>query len=299
MTANTDIRPRKLPVSASDSLGAQPTSAARLMTQNAAVERNAAVEQNAAVDPTSAALARFRRAARPPHLTARRAHPNVRLRMESGHARGSVQSGAVLGNYRVLDRLGAGGMGVVYLGRHEALGHSVAIKVLQPELSSNESMVRRFFHEAQAATSIRNPGIVQIFDFGTSPTGAVYFVMELLEGTPLSSRLAKGPLPSAVGCRIARQIATVLEAAHRRGIVHRDLKPDNLFLVPDPEVPGGERVKVLDFGIAKLASDAQTLGLRTNTGLILGTPFYLKHPLISRRRQCERFRDDGPRHRVP
>ena len=183
--------------------------------------------------------------------------------------------GVKLGSYRVLSRLGEGGMGVVYVGRHEALGHSVAVKVLQPELSSDGEMVQRFFNEAQAATAIRNLGIVQVFDFGTTPDGQAYFVMELLEGQSLASRLQERRLSCTEACRIGRQIANVLQAAHARGITHRDLKPENLFLVPDAEAMGGERVKVLDFGIAKLAGQVQVAGVKTRTGLVMGTPCYM------------------------
>jgi serine/threonine-protein kinase len=183
--------------------------------------------------------------------------------------------GVKLGSYRVLSKLGEGGMGVVYVGRHEALGHSVVVKVLQPELSSDGEMVQRFFNEAQAATAIRNLGIVQVFDFGTTPDGRAYFVMELLEGQNLASRLQQRRLTCTEACRFGRQIANVLQVAHARGITHRDLKPENLFLVPDVEAMGGERVKVLDFGIAKLAGQAQVAGVKTRTGLIMGTPCYM------------------------
>ncbi|HWU86779.1 MAG TPA: protein kinase, partial [Kofleriaceae bacterium] len=183
--------------------------------------------------------------------------------------------GSLLGNYRILEQLGEGGMGVVYVGRHEALGHRVAVKVLQPEMSSNAAMVQRFFNEAQAATAIRNPGIVQVFDFGTTPNGRAYFVMELLEGETLTVRLARRRQSFEECCRLGRQVANVLQAAHAAGITHRDLKPDNLFLVADPEVIGGERVKVLDFGIAKLAGEAQSSGMKTRTGLFMGTPDYM------------------------
>jgi serine/threonine-protein kinase len=182
--------------------------------------------------------------------------------------------GALLGKYRVLEQLGEGGMGVVYVGRHEQLGHRVVVKVLRPEMSRKTDMVQRFFNEAQAATSIRNPGIVQVFDFGTTPDGQAYFVMELLDGQSLGARLKQRRLDDAECCRLGRQVANVLQAAHAAGITHRDLKPDNLFLVPDPEVIGGERVKVLDFGIAKLSSDAHA-GVHTRTDLVMGTPSYM------------------------
>jgi len=182
--------------------------------------------------------------------------------------------GTLLGNYRVVDQLGEGGMGVVYIGRHEALGHRVVVKVLQPELSRDAVMVQRFVNEAQAATEIRNPGIAQIFDFGTTPDGRAYIVMELLEGETLAARLTHRRYDHAECCRLGRQVANVLQAAHAAGITHRDLKPDNLFLVSDSEVIGGERIKVLDFGIAKLAGDGPA-GVRTHTGLVMGTPDYM------------------------
>jgi len=180
--------------------------------------------------------------------------------------------GSLLGNYRVVEKLGEGGMGVVYIGRHETLGHRVVVKVLRPEMSSHRGIVQRFFNEAQAATAIRNPGIVQVFDFGTAPVGRAYFVMELLEGQTLDARIKQRRPTYEDCCRLGRQIANVLQAAHAAGITHRDLKPDNLFLVPDAEVVGGERVKVLDFGIAKLAGE---VGVKTGTGLVMGTPNYM------------------------
>jgi serine/threonine protein kinase len=183
--------------------------------------------------------------------------------------------GASLGNYRVEELLGQGGMGVVYVGRHEKLGHRVAVKVLRAEMSRNADMVRRFFNEAQAATAIRNAGIVQVFDFGTTPDGCAYFVMEMLEGESLSARLKERLLDAVESCRLARQIANVLQSAHTAGITHRDLKPDNLFLVPDAEVAGGERVKVLDFGIAKLAGEVHAAGVHTRADLVMGTPSYM------------------------
>ncbi|HWO23467.1 MAG TPA: protein kinase [Kofleriaceae bacterium] len=203
--------------------------------------------------------------------------------MTSGAPRPAELIGALLGSYRVLGKLGQGGMGEVYVGRHEALGHKVAVKVLKPELSRDADMVRRFFKEAQAAAAIRNLGIVQVFDFGTTPDGRAYFVMEMLEGDSLAARLKQRRLSYVECCRVGRQAANVLQAAHAAGITHRDLKPDNLFLIPDSEVAGGERVKVLDFGIAKvldfgiteLGSEDHSTDVRTRTGLMLGTPVYM------------------------
>jgi serine/threonine-protein kinase len=183
--------------------------------------------------------------------------------------------GTLLGNYRVDNQLGAGGMGVVYVGHHEALGRPVVMKVLQPELCNDADMVQRFFEEARAVTAVRSLGIVQMLDFGVTPDHRAYCVMERLEGESLAARLKQHRLDHAVCCRLGRQVANVLQAAHAAGIFHCDLKPANLFLVPDPEITGGERVKVLDFGIAKLAGEAQSAGVRTYTSLMLGTLHYM------------------------
>jgi hypothetical protein len=135
--------------------------------------------------------------------------------------------GSLLGNYRVVHRLSEGGMGVVYVAHHEALGRRVVIKVLQPELCNDADMVQRFFNEARAATAIRSPGIVQVFDFGVTPDRRAYCVMELLEGESLAARLRRRRCDLAECCRLGRQIANVLQAAHATGITHRDLKPAN------------------------------------------------------------------------
>jgi serine/threonine-protein kinase len=182
--------------------------------------------------------------------------------------------GTQVGAYRVLQQIGEGGMGSVWLAEHVALGRRAALKVLHPEFSNRPDIVARFFNEARAATSIADPGIVQIFDFGQHADGSAYIVMELLDGEPLDRRLRRaGALNLADGLRLMRQVASTLGAAHARGIVHRDLKPENIFIVRDPEVPGGERAKVLDFGIAKLASDQATV--KTQTSAMMGTPTFM------------------------
>ncbi|MCA9694995.1 MAG: serine/threonine protein kinase, partial [Myxococcales bacterium] len=186
--------------------------------------------------------------------------------------------GTTLGKYRVGRRLGAGGMGVVYVGEHELLGNQVAVKVINPELARSEGSVTRFLNEAVSAARIKHAGIVQIFDYGADATsGSAYFVMELLDGESLAERLARvGWLDTAHALRLVAQIADTLRAAHAAGIIHRDLKPDNVFLVPDPLVPGGERIKLLDFGIAKLFGDGLGGGASaTRTGDVLGTPYYM------------------------
>ena len=166
-------------------------------------------------------------------------------------------------------------MGAVYLAEHTLLGRRAAVKVLQPNLSSNQDIVQRFFNEARAATAIADPGIVQIFDFGYHTDGSAYIVMEFLEGEPLDARLKRhGRLAPEEALRLLRQVASSLHAAHSRGIIHRDLKPENIFLVADREVAGGERAKILDFGIAKLSNNADSK-VKTHTAAIMGTPMYM------------------------
>jgi eukaryotic-like serine/threonine-protein kinase len=182
---------------------------------------------------------------------------------------------ALLGQYRVTGTIGRGGMGVVHAAEHALLGRRAAIKVLRPELSQNQDAVTRFFNEARAAAAICHPGIVEVYDFGWTSDGAAFLVMELLEGESLTRRAARVPFRWQAVLAIARQIAGALTAAHAKGIVHRDLKPDNVFLVPDPDVPGGERIKLLDFGIAKLAVASSTAYSVTRTGAVIGTPTYM------------------------
>jgi serine/threonine protein kinase len=182
-------------------------------------------------------------------------------------------AGTQVGAYRVLQQIGAGGMGEVWMAEHTILGRRAAIKVLHPGHSRQPEIVARFFNEARAATAIADPGIVQIFDFGHHE-GSAYIAMELLQGEPLDKRLARvGALALGDALRITRQVASSLAAAHARGIVHRDLKPENIFLVIDAEVVGGERAKILDFGIAKLGGDSG--GVKTQTSALMGTPTFM------------------------
>ncbi|HEX4456067.1 MAG TPA: serine/threonine-protein kinase [Kofleriaceae bacterium] len=182
--------------------------------------------------------------------------------------------GTQIGAYRIVEQIGEGGMGAVYRAEHVMIGRAAAVKVLHPMFGARPDIVARFFNEARAATQVSDPGIVQIFDFGQAADGRAYIVMELLDGEPLDQRLARaGALPVGDTLRIMRQVASSLGAAHARGIIHRDLKPENIFLARDPEVAGGMRAKLLDFGIAKLTQD-QT-GPKTNTQAMIGTPAYM------------------------
>ncbi len=182
--------------------------------------------------------------------------------------------GQVIGNYRIVSELGKGGMGMVYRAEHTQLGRPAALKMLLPQLSSDASIVQRFFNEARAASAIDHPGIVEVYDYGTHTDGAAYIVMALLRGESLENRLQRGPLPPLEGASILAQVLGALAAAHQRGIVHRDLKPDNIFLTPNELMPGGIQVKLLDFGIAKLA-DEKSAGFKTQTGMMMGTPAYM------------------------
>jgi serine/threonine-protein kinase len=181
-----------------------------------------------------------------------------------------------LGNYRIVSTIGEGGMGVVYRAEHVLIGRKVAVKLLQPRMSHDAELVDRFFTEARAAAMIQHPGLVELFDFGYHEDGRAYIVMELVEGESLTARLARdGRLPLDLALVIARQMASALHAAHEQGIVHRDLKPENIFLVPDAESPVKLRVKVLDFGIAKLLGVEEERSVKTKTGAVFGTPRYM------------------------
>src|SRR4051812_7144944 len=155
--------------------------------------------------------------------------------------------GKEFGNYRLAEVLGKGGTSIVYRGVHRSIGSEVAIKVLRR--SGSPAMGKRVFHEAGAAGPIRPPRIATGFDYRQADDGVAYLVMELLQGESLGDRLRRrGRLDPIEAARLMRQVCGALIAAHDADIVHRDIKPQNLFIVRDAEVVGGERVKVLDFG---------------------------------------------------
>ena len=182
--------------------------------------------------------------------------------------------GKKCGNYELESVLGSGGMGTVYSAVQPTLGKRVAIKVLRPALADDRKAVGRLIDEARATSAIGHGNIVEVFDIGETADGLTYLAMEMLRGETLQQLLERhGRLGPRKIVGIARQICAALEAAHRQGIIHRDLKPQNVFLVPAQD--GGQRVKVLDFGAAKLMDALNRASPATATGTIVGTPYYM------------------------
>ncbi|CAN5672251.1 hypothetical protein BH18ACI5_BH18ACI5_09800 [soil metagenome] len=177
-----------------------------------------------------------------------------------------------VGHYRIEAELGRGGMGIVYRAIDTRLGRRVAIKMLPAEATADADRHQRFIQEARSASALNHPNSVTIYDIGENG-GETFIAMELVEGVPLDTLLAKGPLPVALALHYAEQAASALAAAHATGIVHRDIKPANIVITPDG------RPKVLDFGLAKLmqrgASEATLTALATSAGSVMGTPAYM------------------------
>ncbi len=175
----------------------------------------------------------------------------------------------LIGQYKVKEFLGEGGMGTVYEVEHVALGRSYALKVLRSRVvDRDETASERFLREARTAARVRHPNIVDVFDFGHMPDGRPYFVMELLEGESLADRVERGALPPAEVVSIARQTAMALAAAHERGVIHADVTPSNVLVI------GGDQlhVKLVDFGLAQLAGEGMSDEVPE---FVLGTPAYI------------------------
>jgi tRNA A-37 threonylcarbamoyl transferase component Bud32 len=178
--------------------------------------------------------------------------------------------------YEVDAKLGAGAMGEVYAARHIKLGKRVAIKVIGRRLSEDAEAIERFAMEARTLAQIQHPAIVAVEHVGELSDGRAYFVMEFLRGETLFDRISRGRVPIAEALRILDQMARGLDAAHGSGVTHRDLKPENVFLVHMPGEPS--IVKLVDFGLAKLAADVANVdhrAERTQSGVALGTPMYM------------------------
>src|SRR4051794_12372457 len=184
-----------------------------------------------------------------------------------------VEPGTLIGGtYRIVRRIGSGGMGEVYEATHDRLAHRYAVKFLHPGVREHPEAMPRFMREAQVTSRLRHPGIVSVIDFNTLPGGAAYLVMEYLDGESLGKLLARaGPLPLSRVVDIVDQLSAALTAAHLEGVVHRDMHPQNVFVVPGT---GGQsdRIKVLDFGISKIASISQRI---TGMAAVMGTPQYM------------------------
>ena len=197
--------------------------------------------------------------------------------MESGEPPDDPLIGQMLDKYKVIRQIGEGGMGLVYEGIHTVIEKRVAIKLLRDDFSSRPEVVARFRQEAKSASRIGHEHIVDISDFGETPYGASYFIMEYLEGEDLANVLEReGVLAVQRAIAIVSQCCRALGAAHAKGIVHRDMKPENIFLVSRHD--NADFVKIVDFGIAKM-SDIETEGepgrKLTKTGMIFGTPEYM------------------------
>jgi serine/threonine-protein kinase len=184
----------------------------------------------------------------------------------------SLGPGTDVGGYLIERIIGTGGMGVVYAATHPLIGKRAAVKVLKPGLSNEPAAVERFITEARSVNQIGHPNIVDIFGFGTLPDGRNYYIMDLLEGESLRTRLRRtGAVHVSEAASFIDEIASALMAAHAKGIIHRDLKPDNVFMM----VATGRwpEAKLLDWGLAKLVTP--TSKFRTVTGSVLGTPVYM------------------------
>ncbi|MBI2897351.1 MAG: serine/threonine protein kinase [Deltaproteobacteria bacterium] len=185
--------------------------------------------------------------------------------------------GSQIERYRIERWIGGGGSGAVYRATHTLLGHSVALKLLRPELSHDANAVQRFLREARSAAAVGSPHILRVLDFGVSAEGSPFLVMELLEGEDLGALLGReGRLSVSRAADIALQMLEGLGAAHAAGIVHRDVKPANVYLArsaPDTGRRPAEVVKLLDFGMGRATRESTTWA--TQAGSILGTPHYM------------------------
>src|SRR6266581_939819 len=185
-----------------------------------------------------------------------------------------LPAGSHVGHYEIVAPLGAGGMGEVYRARDPRIARDVAVKILPPAFAENPDRLRRFEQEARATGAVNHPNLLTVFDVGTHD-GLPFIVSELLEGSTLRDRLTRALAPRKA-IEYAAQIARGVGAAHEKGIVHRDLKPDNIFITDD------ERVKLLDFGLAKLLRSDDPAELskteqkhNTAEGAVLGTVAYM------------------------
>jgi serine/threonine protein kinase/tetratricopeptide (TPR) repeat protein len=173
--------------------------------------------------------------------------------------------GRTISHYRIVEKLGEGGMGVVYKAEDTKLKRAVALKFLPPELTRDKEAKARFIHEAQAASALQHHNICTIHEIDETPEGGLFIVMDRYQGETLKEKIAKGPLPIEEAVDIASQVAAGLSKAHEAGMVHRDVKPANIIVTEDGVV------KIVDFGVAKLAGQTKL----TKTGTTMGTVSYI------------------------
>jgi len=206
--------------------------------------------------------------------------PDDGTRLVDLSARVDVMVGRTIdGRFTVRERLGSGGMGVVYQAWQASVGREVAIKVILPRPGDDRATAKRFLREAKLASHLQQPNIVGVIDFGATEDGTLYLAMELLRGRTLSQvTRGEGPFAPKRVLRIASQLCDALESAHRAGIVHRDLKPANVMILDEPA--GRDFVKVLDFGLAKALDAAPDTSL-TQSDRIVGTPSYMSPEVIT------------------
>jgi serine/threonine-protein kinase len=216
-------------------------------------------------------------------------HPRTNAPMEEEFAPQSPSDAAlagsvIAGRWRVTRPIAGGGMGTVWEGQHTSLGTRVAIKFIRAEYAENSDAVARFAEEARTTAQIQSRHAVKVFDYGVTPGGMPYLVMEFLEGLSITDEVTEnGPMPAEQVAVVISQTAHALGKGHVAGIIHRDVKPDNIMLVPDDEAPPGQprrMAKLVDFGVAKVlaggaAADANALRRATAAGMIVGTPSFM------------------------
>jgi len=185
----------------------------------------------------------------------------------------------VADQYRILKKLGEGGMGAVYLAEHVKMGRKTAIKVISRAMAEDPDAIARFNREAANAAKINHPNVCAVYDFGETPDGVIYLAMEFIDGESLTDLVDReGALAPRRAARITNQTAEALDAAHVFGIVHRDLKPDNIMITKSRD--GTDMAKVVDFGIAKAVGGDEKQNV-TKTGLVVGTPEYMSPEQLS------------------
>ncbi|PKN46565.1 MAG: serine/threonine protein kinase [Deltaproteobacteria bacterium HGW-Deltaproteobacteria-20] len=181
------------------------------------------------------------------------------------------------GQFRILQKIGSGGMGSVYKASQPSMNRMVAVKILHPKLANRRDLVSRFRREASAMSHLNHPNTVKVFNYGELEDGSLYIVMEFLEGKNLHQTVRKGgPLPYERALPILIQVCGALDEAHRKGIIHRALKPENIFLCADP-LGKEDYAKVLDFGLAKVTEREMHPGsiILTQEGMVFGTPEFM------------------------